>query len=84
MICKDTLKYLSNKNGKKQDTVIKGECFGFVYNGEKYFQIDTYGRKNRQNPNQKSQQIQLDKRSTTYLINILIEYFDLEIDLKVK
>ena len=34
--------------------------------------------------NQKSQQIQLDKQSATYLVNILIECFDLEIDLKVK
>ncbi|MGX3044777.1 hypothetical protein [Helicobacter sp. T3_23-1056] len=78
------LQYLSNKKGKKQEPVSKGECFGFTQNGEKYFQLDTYGRENRQNPNQKSQQIQLDKQSATYLVNILIEFFDLEIDLKVK
>lgn len=84
MITKNILKTSTKKVGKKHDPVGKSEYFDFTDNGEKYFQLDTYGKEDRQNPNQKSQSIQFNKESATYFVNILIECFDLEINLKVK
>lgn len=45
--------------------------------GEKYVQIDTYGRIDRENPEKISQSIQFDKETATFLVNLLKEEFEL-------
>ena len=49
----------------------------FSQNGEKYFQIDTYGREEREFSKKSSQIIQLDKKSAISLIELLVHEFNL-------
>ena len=49
----------------------------FELGGEKYFQIDTYGRIDRENPEKISQSFQLDKAAAQYLIEILKKEFSI-------
>lgn len=49
----------------------------FEDGGEKYFQIDTYGRNEREFPEKISQSIQLNKESARRLARLLIETYDL-------
>lgn len=83
MVYKDKLAHLKhNSYSKVHNPIERSECFCFVgYDGEKYFQLDTYGSKNRQNPNQKSQQIQFDRECALYITKILIDWFELRRDL---
>ena len=45
--------------------------------GEKYIQIDTYGRSDRENPGKISQSLQLDKETAKYLIDLIRRELDL-------
>lgn len=45
--------------------------------GEKYFQIDTYGRSNRIETEKASQIIQIDKDSVKELIKLLLNEFNI-------
>lgn len=49
----------------------------FESNGEKYLQIDTYGKAERMNPEKISQSFQLNREVAAYLVNLLIKEFDL-------
>ena len=49
----------------------------FEKDNKKYFQIDTYGRNDRENPGKISQSIQLDVIAARYLVKQLIREFDL-------
>lgn len=49
----------------------------FENEGEKFFQIDTYGSQDRKMPPKISQSIQLDKRMAEYLIKLLKREFDI-------
>lgn len=49
----------------------------FEDGGEKYFQIDTYGRNDREFPEKISQSIQLTKESARHLVRLLIDTYDL-------
>lgn len=49
----------------------------FEKDGQKYFQLDTYGRDDRENPEKISQSIQLDEETARYLVRLLIREFDL-------
>lgn len=49
----------------------------FEDGGEKYFQIDTYGRNDREFPEKISQSIQLNKESARLLVKLLIDTYDL-------
>ena len=49
----------------------------FEDGGEKYFQIDTYGRNEREFPEKISQTIQLTKESARHLVRLLIDTYDL-------
>lgn len=51
----------------------------FDNNDEKYFQIDTYGKTGRVNPEKVSQSIQFDRESAFFLVNLLIEEFHLKL-----
>ena len=50
----------------------------FEKNGGKYFQLDTYGRVNRENPEKISQSIQLDKEMAEYIVQLLAHEFNLQ------
>jgi hypothetical protein len=47
----------------------------FEIGGEKYVQIDTYGRIDRENPEKISQSLQFDKETAEFLIKLLNEEF---------
>lgn len=49
----------------------------FDEGGDKYVQIDTYGRSDRAIPEKISQSIQFDKESAKFLVRLLVKEFDL-------
>jgi len=49
----------------------------FEKNGQKYFQLDTYGTSKREIPEKVSQSLQLDETSARFLVKLLIEEFGL-------
>lgn len=51
----------------------------FEQDGKKYFQLDTYGRANREMPEKISQSIQFDEESARLLVNLLVEEFNFKI-----
>lgn len=74
---------LSNiKKIEKQRNTIHDKVYTtytvFESNGSKFFQIDTYGRIDRENPEKISQSIQLDRNTAKFLVNSLIEEFKLK------
>lgn len=67
----------------KERNVIHDEVYAtytvFYSNGEKYLQIDTYGKAGRENPEKISQSFQFNKESASYITNLLIEEFGLKL-----
>lgn len=49
----------------------------FEKNGEKIFQIDTYGSATRKITEKISQSVQFDRKMARYLVNLLVKEFDL-------
>ena len=49
----------------------------FEKDNKKYFQIDTYGRNDRENPGKISQSIQIDETVARHIIKLLISEFNL-------
>lgn len=49
----------------------------FTLDGEKYVQIDTYGRIGRENPEKISQSFQFDEATAEFLVNLLRTEFNL-------
>ena len=49
----------------------------FEIDGEKYVQLDTYGRIDRETPDKSSQTIQLDRETAEFLVQLLKKEFDL-------
>ena len=49
----------------------------FEKDGQKYFQLDTYGTSKREIPEKVSQSLQLDETSARFLVKLLIEEFGL-------
>lgn len=49
----------------------------FEMDGEKYVQIDTYGRIDRENPEKISQSFQFDRATAEFLVKLLSEEFGL-------
>ena len=49
----------------------------FEKDGQKYVQLDTYGKDDRDNPEKISQSIQLDEETARFLVKLLIKEFDL-------
>lgn len=49
----------------------------FESDDERYVQIDTYGRVDRENPDKISQSFQIDRDTAKFLVNLLKEEFDL-------
>ncbi len=46
-------------------------------NGERFVQLDTYGRSDREIPEKISQSLQIDKETARFLVKLLLEEFDL-------
>lgn len=51
----------------------------FDSNGEKYLQIDTYGKATRDNPEKISQSFQFNREAAACLANLLIKEFELRL-----
>lgn len=51
----------------------------FENSGEKYIQIDTYGRDEREMPEKASQSLQFDRETAKYFVNLLVKEFKLEL-----
>lgn len=49
----------------------------FEKDGQKYVQLDTYGKDDRDNPEKISQSIQLDEETARFLVKLLVKEFDL-------
>ena len=49
----------------------------FQMGGEKYVQLDTYGRSGRENPEKISQSIQLNSETAKFLVDILKREFNI-------
>ncbi len=58
-------------------TKVKSTYSVFKIGDDKYVQLDTYGNSGRENSEQVSQTIQLDKESAIYIVKLLIKNFDL-------
>jgi hypothetical protein len=51
----------------------------FEDSGEKYIQIDTYGRTEREMPEKISQSLQFDRDTAKFFVNLLVKEFKLEL-----
>ena len=51
----------------------------FEDSGEKYIQIDTYGRIERETPEKLSQSLQFDRETAKFIVNLLVKEFKLEL-----
>ena len=51
----------------------------FEDSGEKYIQIDTYGRNEREMPEKISQSLQFDRETAKFFVNLLVKEFKLEL-----
>ena len=71
------------KKVNKERNTIHDEVYAtytvFDNNGEKFFQIDTYGKAERMNPEKISQSFQFNRETASHLVNLLIEEFDLKL-----
>ena len=47
--------------------------------GEKYMQLDTYGRNEREMPEKVSQSLQFDRETAKFFVNLLVKEFKLEL-----
>ena len=62
---------------KDRNTIHTKVYTAFEADGQKYFQIDTYGKSGREMPEKISQSIQFDKDSAQFLVELLRKEFDL-------
>lgn len=49
----------------------------FEADGNKYIQLDTYGKIDRENPEKISQSIQLDRETARFLVDLLVKEFNM-------
>lgn len=76
LITKDNIKKI-DKDRNCVHNKVKATYTVFTSDGEKYFQIDTYGSPNRELKNKISQSIQLDKESAKEIIKLMMDAFDI-------
>jgi len=71
----------SIKRIEKQRNIVHDEVYStysvFEINGERYVQLDTYGRVGRENPEKLSQTIQLNRDTAKFLVDLLSKEFEL-------
>ena len=66
---------------KQRNTIHSEVCTTYTVfedNGEKYFQIDTYGKDEREMPEKISQSFQLNRESAKYLVNLIVNEYSLK------
>lgn len=66
-----------NKERYSLQEEVEAKYSVFEKDGETIFQIDTYGRSDRVEPEKSSQIIQLDKQSAKALIRLLLDEFNI-------
>ena len=69
----------SKKFKEKQVVIAKSEYFTGEIDGKQFFQLGTFGEKG----NKEGQTIRFDRDTAIFLIDILINEFDLKADIKV-
>ncbi|MCR4759243.1 MAG: methionyl-tRNA formyltransferase [Oscillospiraceae bacterium] len=62
-----------DKERNSVHTEVRATYTVFEEDGKKYFQLDTYGKATRQQPEKISQSLQLDQETAKYLIKLLID-----------
>lgn len=72
----DTIKKIE-KERNSVHTKVTTTYSVFCEEGNKYVQIDTYGRSDRDIPEKISQSIQLDRESAKFIVKLLVNEFDL-------
>ncbi len=75
-IKKENIKRIE-KNSYYQHKDVVATYSSFTEEGKKYFQIDTYGQSDRLMPDKISQTIQFDVETAKFLIQLLVDEFDL-------
>ncbi len=68
---------VANKNNSVHQQVEAKYSF-FNDNGVNYFELETFGSTNRENPGKQSQIIQFDEATAKVLVNLLIDKFKLK------
>lgn len=72
----NNIKQIVTQRNTVQDKVYT--TYSVFYDGrEKYLQLDTYGKSDREIPGKISQSIQIDKETARYLVSLLQSEFDL-------
>lgn len=72
----NNIKQIVKQKNSVQDKVYT--TYSVFYDGrEKYLQIDTYGKSDREIPGKISQSIQIDKETARYLVSLLKSEFDI-------
>lgn len=72
----NNIKQIVKQRNSVQDKVYT--TYSVFYDGrEKYLQIDTYGKSDREIPGKISQSIQIDKETARYLVSLLKSEFDI-------
>lgn len=75
-----------SKSERLRNTIherVYAEYVVFEQNGEKYVQIDTFGRSDREIPGKVSQTIQLDKESARFLVELLLREYNFSLQINV-
>lgn len=68
-----------NKEYNKIHCKVKSVYTKFTIENEKFFQIDMYGTNSRKTELKLSQSIQFDETSARLLVNMLCDYFEIEV-----
>ncbi|MCH5277993.1 MAG: hypothetical protein J1E80_09220 [Desulfovibrionaceae bacterium] len=73
---KEHFKEKSPKHSSIQD-IVNATYHSFILEGQKYFQIDSYGKANREIPGKVSQTMQFDKEFAEKLVILLKQEFQI-------
>lgn len=76
LITKNNIKKI-DKDRNSVHSKVRATYTVFTSEGEKYFQIDTYGSPTREMKDKISQSIQIDKETAKELIKLMIDVFDI-------
>ena len=71
----DTIKRIEKERNLMHEKVF-ATYSAFNIAGDKYVQLDTYGKSDREIPGKISQSIQLDEESARFLVKLLVNEFD--------
>ncbi len=72
----ESIKYI-DKDRNSIHTKVNTTYTVFEEDGQKYFQVDTYGKSGREMPGKISQSIQFNKESAQFFVDLLKDEFNL-------